>query len=478
MKMSINGKPADAFDKSVINIINPATGQIIDTVPNAGEEDVARAVEAAQAAQKIWAKVAIHQRATILRKFIQQAIARKEELAQLLMRETGKPIYETRMELDNIPNSFEAFIEKGKHLYGNIIPNGSEAGQENNLQLVIREPVGVVACIVPFNFPLDLFTHKAVPALMAGNAVILKPPHQNPLTLCTIIEMLIEAGVDKGVIQVLTGDGPKVGAALTAHPGVHKISFTGSTAAGIEVAKAAANHLAHVSLELGGNDPFIVHEDADLDQAAQDMIWGRMFACGQVCCASKRFLIHNRVKEEFVKKAIENIKKLNFGDPADENTNISCLVSEAAAKQVEAQVAIVVQQGGRVVCGGKRNGAFYEPTLIVDVPKTSDVAMDMEIFGPVIPIIGFDSIEEAIEIANSSKYGLGGCVFTSNMKTAMKVSTELECGMVVINGSSCYRSFEMPFGGHKYSGIGSEGVLSTYNEVTQLKTIVMKNIVD
>lgn len=477
MKMSINGKPVDALDNSVLNIINPATGQIIDTVPNAGEKDVSIAVEIARKAQKKWAKVAVHQRAEILRKFLKLAEKRKEELSRILMSETGKPITEARSEIGHLPVSFEAFIEKAKHLYGSVIPNGTEAGQEKTLQLVIREPIGVVACILPFNFPIDLFTHKVVPSLMAGNAVIVKPPYQNPLTLIAITEMLIEAGVADGVIQILTGDG-KTGAALTSHPDVHKISFTGSTEAGIKVAKSAAEHLAHVSLELGGNDSFIVHEDANLDLATDEMVKGRTYCSGQVCCASKRFLVHNKVKEIFVKKAIEKLEKIRFGDPSLDETQVGCLVSEDAAKNVENQVANVLKQGGRIAYGGHRTGAFFEPTLIVDVPKISDVAKDMEIFGPVIPVIGFETIEEAIEIANSSRYGLGNCIFTSNMKTAMSVSAALESGMVVINGSTCYRSFEMPFGGKKYSGIGSEGVFSTYDEVTQLKTIVLKNVLE
>ena len=478
MKMSIGGKPADAHDKSVIDIINPATDQKIDSVPNAGPEDVAIAVEIAKSAQKEWSKVPVYERAIILRRFIELVEECKEELAQTHMKETGKPLFETRIEINNIPVAFEAFIEKAKHLYSDVIPNGLEAGQEKNLQFTFREPIGVVACILPFNFPVDLFDHKVAPALMAGNAVIVKPPEQNPLTLCKITDLLIKAGVGNGVIQILTGVGQKVGAALTSHPDVHKISFTGSTAAGIEVAKAAATHLAHVSLELGGNDAFIVNDDADLELAAQEMIGGRMFACGQVCCASKRFLIHNRIKDELIDKVIQKLKALKYGDPSDETTQVACLVSKEASKRVEEQVNKTVEQGGKIVFGGKRHGAFYEPTLIVDVPRNSDVAIDMEIFGPVIPIIGFDTIDEAIEIANASKYGLAGCIFTTNMKTAMNVSASLECGMVVINGSTCYRSFEMPFGGYKYSGLGREGVLSTFYEVTQLKTLVMKDIMN
>ena len=476
MKMIIGDLAVDALDKSTITITNPATGEPIDTVPDAGPDDVALAVAKAKAGQKDWAQMPVHQRATILRRFLGLVDEQREALARNLSAETGKPIREARAEIGNIFIGFEAFIEKAKHLYGDVIPNGSEPGQEKTLQLTLREPIGVVACIIPFNFPCDLFDQKVAPALMAGNAAIVKPPHQNPLTLIRLTELMIEAGVRGGAIQVLTGQGAKAGAALTAHPDVHKISFTGSTAVGIETAKNAASHLAHLSLELGGNDAFIVHEDADLDLAVEEMIWGRMYNGGQVCCASKRFLVHNRVRAAFVDKAAARMRTLKVGDPSKEDTQIACLVTEQAARQVEAQVALTLEQGGRLVLGGQRNGAFYAPTLIDAIPKTADVARDLEIFGPVVSVIGFDTLEEAIEIANASKFGLAGCIFSADMKTAMKTAAALECGSVVINGASFYRSFEMPFGGYKYSGLGTEGVLSTFAEVTRLKTVVLKNV--
>ncbi len=478
MKMLIGGKPVDGLDGSLLNIINPATSQVIDTVPNASREDVDRAVVIARKAQKQWARVPVYQRAEILKTFLSLVDQEKENLAQLLMSETGKPIYEARNEIANIPVAFNAFIEKAKHLYGDMIPNGLEAGQEKNLQFTQREPLGVIVCILPFNFPVDMFDHKVAPSLLAGNAVIVKPPHQNPLTVCRVAELLIKAGVGDGVIQVVTGEGPKTGSALVSHPGIDKITFTGSTAVGIEIAKAAAANLAHVSLELGGNDAFIVHEDADLDLVANEMTWGRMYNCGQICCASKRFLVHHQVKDKLLAKVIENVNALVLGSPEDENTQVACLISEEAAKKVEAQIKKTVEQGGKIVLGGKRTGAYLQPTILVDVPKDADVAKDMEIFGPVIPIIGFDTLEEAVEIANSSMYGLGSCIFSSNMKTTMNVASQLECGLVVINGSSSYRSFEMPFGGYKKSGIGNEGVLSTFYAVTRLKTVVLKNIFD
>ncbi|MCL2751083.1 MAG: aldehyde dehydrogenase family protein, partial [Coriobacteriia bacterium] len=345
------------------------------------------------------------------------------------------------------------------------------------VQIVTREPIGVFACIIPFNFPCDLFDQKVAPVLMAGNAAIVKPSTDNPLTLIMLTQLLVDAGVTPGAIQVLTGRGSKTGAWISSNPDVHGITFTGSTQVGIETYKTAAGHLAHIALELGGNDAFIVCADGDVDLAVEETIWGRMYNTGQVCCASKRFLIHNSLKDEYTAKLVERIKQIKTGDPADDSTEIGCLISEKAAIQVEEQVNLTVQQGGRIVLGGTRNGAFYEATVIADVPKTADVVKDMEIFGPVVPITGFDTVEEAVEIANASIFGLCGCVFSRDAKTAWNVARKLECGGAIINGASFFRSFEMPFGGYKHSGIGTEGALTTFDEVTRIKTIVLKNII-
>ena len=254
------------------------------------------------------------------------------------------------------------------------------------------------------------------------------------------------------------------------------VTLTGSTEVGIGTAKLAAANLTHTALELGGNDAFIVLDDGDVDLAVEEMVWGRMYNTGQVCCASKRFLIHNSLKDEFAQKAMDRIRQLKCGDPSREDTQIGCLISEKAAIKVEKEVELTLKQGGKLLMGGKRNGAFYEPTVITDIPKTADVAKDMEIFGPVVSIIGFDTDEEAIEIANASKFGLSSCVFSKDQKRAFKVASAMEAGGAVINGASFFRSFEMPFGGWKHSGIGTEGVMSTFDEMTRVKTIVLKNI--
>ena len=456
MKMIINGKKVDSESGLTFDVLNPATGEVIESVPKATEKDVKAAIDAAVDGQKVWAEVPVWKRAEVLYKFLDIVDANKEELAQTLCAENGKPIVEARAEIGNIKIGFSGFIEHAKHYYGSIIPQGQEQGQDANLQLVTREPIGVVACIIPFNFPCDLYDQKVAPALMMGNAAIVLPSSDNPLTLMKLTEMLVEAGVPNGVIQCLTAPGSVKSTAVT-DPRVHLVTLTGSTEVGIDTAKLAAANLTHTALELGGNDAFIVLEDGDVDLAVEEMIWGRMYNTGQVCCASKRFLVHNSLKEEFAQKAVERIKQLKVSMPSDESSQVGCLISEKAAIKVEKEVEKTVEQGGKIVLGGKRNGAFYEPTVIVDVPKTADVAVDMEIFGPVVPIIGFDTDEEAIEIANKSIF-------------------KMEAGGAVINGASFFRAFEMPFGGWKHSGIGTEGVFSTFDEMTLSKTIVLKNI--
>ena len=478
MKMIINGKMVDASDKTTMDIVNPYTKTVIDTVPNATEKDVDTAVKSAHKAFPAWAKVPLTKKIALLKKFLDLVDKSKQSLAMTLCKETGKPITQAIAEIGNIRIGFESFIEKAKHIYGEVIPAGQEAGNDKTIQFTLREPMGVVAAIIPFNFPCDLFDQKVAPSLLAGNTVVIKPPHQNPMTLIKLVELLHLAGVPKNVVHVITGEGEKTGNALSRHPLVHKITFTGSTRVGVKTYENGASHLAHISLELGGNDAFIVLNDADLNLVIEEMVWGRMYNNGQVCCASKRFLVQRDILDKFVTKAKSRLAKLVVGDPTKKTTEISCLVTEEAAKRVEKQIKNAVEQGGKIICGGKRKGAYIAPTIISNIPKTADVAIDDEIFGPVVSVIPFDTVEEAIQIANASKYGLCGCVFTQNIKTAFNVVSQLECGGTVINGASFFRSFEMPFGGYKFSGIGNEGVLSTFNEVTKIKTVVLKNILD
>lgn len=476
MRNLINGQEMESFSRKVLEVTNPATNELIDTVPDSNEEDVDLAVKAAVRAQKKWAEVPLHERGRILEKFVDLVERDKEELAVTLCKETGKPITEARAEIANTRTFVYAYVERAKHLYGINIPTGNEPGQEKTVQFTIRQPLGVVACIIPFNFPCDLFGQKVPSALIMGNAVIVKPSTYNPLTLHKYCLLLKEAGVPDGVISCVSGSGPIVGQALARHKGVHLVSVTGSTAVGMETMATASKNLTHVMLELGGNDAFILDKDGDLDLAVEEMVWGRLYNTGQVCCASKRFLVHNAVKDEFVHRVVDRVRTLKVGNPLDESSQIGCLINEKAAIRVEEQVNTTIDQGATLVFGGRRSGAFFEPTVLTNVNKNMDVMKDMEIFGPVIPICGFEDIEEAIEIANQSSFGLCGNIITNNMNNAFKVAEKLECGGAVINGASFFRSAEMPFGGWKHSGLGNEGIATTLQEMSRIKTIVLKNV--
>ena len=476
MKSLIGNKWRDSSDGKVIEVYNPANNELIDTVPSLTKEDVEEAIDYADIHQKEWEAKSVIERCEVLSRFALLVEENKDELALLLSKETGKPIKEAYNEIANIQIGVPGYVEKVKHEYGNIVYRGTEKGQENTIQYTIQQPLGVVVAIIPFNFPSDIFINKVPPALLMGNAVILKPASVNPLTLTRYVGLLVDAGVPAGVISVVHGSGGVVGKTLTSSKKVDMVSLTGSTAAGIDAAKNCAEHCAHSSLELGGNDAFILCADGDMDLAIEETVWGRLYNTGQVCCASKRFLIENSVKDEYIRRMVEKINSLKQGDPQDMSTDIGCLVSEDAAIEVERQVNETIAAGAKLVCGGKRNGAFYEPTILDNVTPDMEVAKDMEIFGPVISVIGFDTLDEAIEIANQSIYGLSGSIITRDISKAIKVSEKMECGGFVINGASFYRSFEQPFGGWKYSGIGNEGIMTTLKEMSRTKTVILKNI--
>ncbi len=476
MKMIIGDRYADASSGEVIEVRNPYDGSLVDTVPSATKEDLDEAVRCAVNAQKQWKQVPVYQRVELVKKFLSLVDKNRDELAETLSLESGKNITEVQIEMNNIFTAWNAFSEKIKHKYDEVIPNGCEFGHDKNIVITRREPIGVVACIIPFNFPCNLFNQKVAPALLCGNAAIVKPATDNPLTVCKLVGLLREAGFPAGVVQVVTGRGSTVGNYLAEHPQINAVSLTGSTEVGKTVAKTAAETLKSVALELGGNDAFIVLEDADFELAVTEAVNARFFNAGQICCAPKRFLIHQSLYQRFVEEVVDRVSKFKAGNPLDKDTKIGTVISEKAAKTVEEQIQLTVRQGGQIVLGGQRKGAFVEPTIIKDVPFDADIMHDMEVFGPVMPIASFDDEEEVLKLANDTIYGLGGSVFTKDMKKAMHFVNEYECGSVVINGSSYFRSFEMPFGGYKQSGVGTEGVYSTFDELTTLKCIVLKGI--
>lgn len=477
MQMIINGIGRDALDGQVMEVLNPATMEVLDTVPCATEEDVELVLDCAREGYLQWKKVVMCERVKILRTFTGLLEKNIEEFSKLMCAETGKPLTACVDETYACIGIFEAYCEKAKNFGGETLPLDSEGRVLGDIILTLREPLGVVVSVIPFNYPTELYAHKVAPALVTGNAVIVKPSSDTPLGNIYLTRLLLEAGVPAGAIQIVTGKGAKIGRLLSGSPKVDVVSLTGSTAVGIETAVHAAKNLTHTYLELGGNDPLIIFADADLDQAVEESLGGRASNAGQTCCGTKRFIVHRDVYEAYTEKLIEALKKLKVGDPMCKDTYYGPLINERAAIQVEEQVEHTVSQGAKCVLGGKRyDHTYFPPTVLTDVTPEMDIASDLEVFGPVFPLIPFDTMEEAIEIANAAPYGLSSGVLTKDMSTAFQVATRMEAGTCVINGCGNYRSAHLAFGGYKMTGLGREGVTQTLEEYTQVKNIALKKL--
>lgn len=477
MKMLINGNSVEASDKKTFDVLNPATLEVVDTAPMATAEDVEAALDAAQQGKKEWKKVVLYERVAILRKFISLLDKELDSFARLVSSESGKTLVSCIDETQACMGIFESYCEKAKNYGGETLPLDSEPRVNGDIVFTLREPLGVVACVVPFNYPVELYAHKVAPALVMGNAVIVKPSSDTPLCNIRLTELLVQAGVPASAIQVVTGSGSKIGKQLAESPKIDAISLTGSTAVGIETMQNGAKNLTHVYLELGGNDPLIVFQGADIDQAVQETLAGRASNAGQTCCGTKRMIVQNSIKEEYTQKLLEALKALKVGDPLDPQNVYGPLISERAAKDVESQVQHTISQGAKCLYGGKRyDTTYFEPTLLVDVTPDMDIVKEMEVFGPVFPVIGFDTVEEAIEIANSAPYGLSSGVMSPDISVALKVATQIEAGTCVVNGCGNYRSAHLAFGGYKMTGIGREGVTQTLDEYTQTKSIALKQL--
>jgi acyl-CoA reductase-like NAD-dependent aldehyde dehydrogenase len=477
VRMSIGGREVDSADGQVIEVYNPYSGRLIDTVPSATRRDVESALEAAQRGKRVWAERPVYERAEMLLRYAELLARDRETLAATSSAESGKPLSQSIIEVDTMVRLFRGYVEKAKHFYGIAFAEGCEPGIEKDLLFTRNEPLGVIACIIPFNFPLELYAHKVAPALVTGNAVIIKPSSDTPMGAIRLTQLLHEAGVPGDVAQVLTGKGSTVGSWLASSESIDAVTFTGSTLVGTQLAREAAAHLHRVFLELGGNDPLIVFADADLDLAADEAVFGRTLNSGQVCCAAKRFIVQSAVAASFVEKLIERLAVLKPGDPFLPSTDMGPLVNEEAARTVERQIATTIDQGAIAVYGAlARDGGFVGPVVLRNVTPAMDIAGDMEVFGPVFPIIEFGDLAEAIEIANGSVYGLSGGVMSNDINKCIKTASQLQCGTVVVNGSGAYRTLDMPFGGYKMSGLGREGISTTLEEMTQAKTIVMKGV--
>ena len=477
MKMIIGGKKVDASDGKTMPVFNPSNNEAIDYVPVATKADIEQAITNAQKGFKEWSAYPLYRRIEIARRFVELWVENSEELVTYIMKEAGKPYKAAKTEVEVYTKPFfEEYIEGARFMGGMTIPEGNRYNNVGHLITTVREPLGVVVGILPFNYPASQVPHKAMAPLLMGNSVILKPASETPLAQIRMVELFLEAGVPANAIQIVTGSGSKIGPWLAGDPRVAMVTLTGSTEVGIETAKEAAKHLAHINLELGGNDPLVILPDCDIDYAVEQSLGGRSLPnAGQACCATKRFLVHNSMKQAYLSKLIEAVKKFKVGDAADPDTDIGPVISAKKAEEAVSNFQRNVEQGAKILLGGGRKDAFVEVT-VMDVPKDADIAKDMEMFAPVFPVIGYETIDEAIEIANQTPYGLSSGVIGKDIKQMMYVAKRLEAGTCVINGNGDVRHYDQQFGGYKMTGIGREGVNITLEECSQVKTLYFNEL--
>ena len=466
----INGVWTEADDGSTLDIVNPATGDVIAAVARCGRVETRRAIEAAEKAQKKWKGVPIKERSAILRRWFDLMMAAQEDLARILTAEQGKPLAEARGEIAYGASYIEWFAEEGKRIYGDTIPHAS-----NDKRLVcIKQPVGVVACITPWNFPNAMLTRKIAPALAAGCTVVCKPANATPLSAYAFAELAERAGVPAGVINIVTGKTAEIGREMTSNPLVRKLTFTGSTPVGKQLMAECAATVKRTSMELGGNAPFIVFDDADIDAAVAGAMASKYRASGQTCVCANRILVQNGVYEEFAEKLAEAVQKLRLGDGSEEGVDQGPLINEQAADDVMAFIDDATARGARVVAGGRRSelgSCFVQPTILADVTEEMRVFRE-EIFGPVAPLFRFSTEEEAIAMANDTEFGLACYFYSRDIGRVWRVAEALDYGIVGINEGII--SNEMaPFGGVKESGSGREGSKYGIDDYVEIKYMLM-----
>lgn len=474
MKMLIGERETEARGGEKLSVYSPSSMQVLDTVPAASREDVDEAITCAQKGFGQWSATPLAKRIDIMRRFQKRLMEEQKSISELESAEQGKTLEQSETEVRNAAKITGQYCDIVRNLGGETFPSGNWDNFVGDLTFTVREPLGVVACILPYNFPVDLFAMKVVPALLMGNAAIVKPSSETPLCDIRLTQLMRECGVPANAIQIITGSGAKIGNWLTGDDRLSAVSMTGSTEVGAQIAKNSAEYLHPVMLELGGNDALIILEDADLEWAVEQTVFGRMLNSGQVCSASKRFLIQNSIREAFTERLAAAVGQLRYGDPFDRSVDLGPLVSVKAAEEVEKQIYRTMKQGAKLLCGGKRENAYIQPTILTEVTPEMDIAGDMEVFGPVWPVIGFDTVEQAILIANHTKYGLSSGVIGADLQKLFQVARGMEAGACIIGGTGNYRTFDQPFGGYKMSGLGREGGKHTLEEMSQLKTIVLR----
>ena len=473
-RMMIGGESADAADGQTFDVVNPANGKVIATAPLGGREDVDRAVAAARKAfddRKGWANWPAGKRGRALAQLADRIKKNSEELAQLESRNVGKPIGGARGEVVGASLVFDYYAGAANKIYGQTIPV-SKPG----VDLTLREPIGVVGLIVPWNFPILMASWKVAPALAAGNTAILKPASYTPLTAIRLGELALEAGIPAGVLNIVTGPGGSAGASIAAHPGVGKVAFTGETTTGQEIMRLASANVKKISLELGGKSPNIVFADADLEKFAKESPYSVFDNCGQDCCARSRILVERSAHDRVVELFAEATRNVKVGDPLDDATEVGTLVSAKQRDRVKDYIEIGLGEGATLVVGGTApddptlaDGAYLLPTVFDGVDNDMRIARE-EIFGPVVSIIPFDSEEEALRIANATPYGLSGSIWSRDIGKALRAAKGLQAGVISVNSNSSVHT-EAPFGGYKMSGIGRELGMSAIELYTETKNV-------
>jgi len=468
MKMFCAGEWVDRPEK--IDVTNPYDGSVVDTVPKAMATDVDRAVATlVHGAQKMRAMSA-YDRSLLLRRAAEIMKRREDELARTISREEGKILAEGRLEASRSRETIEVSAEEARRIVGEMVPLDAAPGAAGRIGFTLRVPCGIVAAITPFNFPLNLVCHKVGPALAAGNAVIIKPASDTPLSALKLVEILLEAGTPPEAIACLTGGGAAIGDALSTDPRIRKISFTGSYEVGEHICKMAG--VKRVTMELGSNSPVIIMDDADLERAAEAITSAGFANAGQVCISAQRILTAKKIGPEFLDILKPKVEAIKVGDPLAEGVKMGPLVREADAARVQSWIEEAVAGGAKLVTGGGRKGALHEPTILDDVDPEMKVSRD-ELFGPAVALTPFHDIDEAIRLANDTRYGLSAAIFTRDLDRAMKFAREVDSGNLHVNWSSQWRADLMPYGGVKDSGLGKEGPKYAIREMTEEKMVVL-----
>jgi glyceraldehyde-3-phosphate dehydrogenase (NADP+) len=466
MKMLIGENWIDKDEK--IEVRNPYNDDLIDTVPSGDNEDVEAAFQAAEEGFKINRDMPVHQRISILYKTAEIIRNNQEEFARTIATEGSKTIREARKEASRCIDTITISAEEARRIVGETVPFDSREGSENRVGYYYRFPIGTILAITPFNDPLNLVAHKVGPAIASGNSVVLKPATVTPLSALKLGEALIEAGLPWKVLNIVTGRASRIADALVTDSRARMISFTGGTEAGLDIVKKAG--LKKIGMELGSNSPVIVMDDADLEQAVELSVSGAFWAVGQNCIGVQRIYIHEAVYEEFEKMFVESTEKMKVGYQLDEDTDMGPMITEEEAARVEKWVEEALKEGAELLTGGKRKGTLFDPTVFKDMPESAKLNCE-EVFGPVVNLYKVSSLDEAIELSNSVRYGLHGAIFTKSLENAFKAIKGLDVGGVMINDSTDYRIDMMPFGGVKWSGLGREGIKFALLEMTEPKVV-------